>query len=285
MEEPNHMDFSELFLAYGRKPVVESGKEVMTMPHNAPNLQIISVTKGISNRISVFRNKPTHALVYKHTGASRYAFADNRILLQRGQMLFIPAGESYQVELACEEPSYYTAIQFSGQLPIDTPMRFDVENQAETESAFVRILRCWSIPSRANACQTMALLYGLLAQMMRMLDRAYVPKTKAAAIAPALQYMKEHIFDPELKINQLHLHCGMSDTYFRKLFHCVFQTSPQKYITASRMRQAKQILEEGTCTTVAEAGMLVGYSDPLYFSRVFRQHFAVAPSELLKQDL
>lgn len=245
-------------------------------------VQVLSVVKGISNRISMYHNKPNHVLVYKHTGASYYHFSDRSILLKQGQVLFIPKGQSYRVELACKEVSRYIAIQFMAEAILDEPHIFDVENQAEMENAFVRILHSWSSPSKTNSYRVLSLLFGILTRLSAILEYRYIPKSKMEDIAPAVQYMKEHIFDPDLKINDLHKLCNISDTYFRKIFHSIFKTSPQKYVTSSRMHQAKHILEEHTCASVAEAAMLVGYQDPLYFSRVFKNHFDMAPSELLR---
>ena len=245
------------------------------------SVQVLSVVKGISNRISMYHDKPNHVLVYKHTGASYYHFSDRSILLKQGQVLFIPKGQSYRVEIACEEVSHYTAIQFVAKAILEEPHIFDVENQAEMENAFVRILHSWSVPSKTNNYRVMSLLFGILTRLSAILEYDYVPKSKIVDIAPAVQYMKDHIFDPDLKICDLHKLCDMSDTYFRKIFRSVYKTSPQKYVTSSRMHQAKHILEEHTCASVAEAAMLVGYQDPLYFSRVFKKTFDIAPSELL----
>lgn len=246
------------------------------------SVKVLNVVKGISYPLSEYRNKPNHVLVYKHTGASYYFFEDRSILLKRGQVLFIPKGQSYRVELACDEVSHYTAIQFSAEEIIGEPHIFTVENQAEIENEFVRILHCWSISSKTNAYRVMSLLFGILARLSSILEYDYVPKSKLTDIFPAVQYMKEHIFDPDLRICNLHQLCGISDTYFRKIFRSVYKTSPQQYVTSCRMRQAKHILEEHTCASVAEAAMMVGYQDPLYFSRVFKKCFDISPSELLK---
>lgn len=245
------------------------------------SVQVLSVVKGISNRISVYHDKPNHVLVYKHTGASYYHFSDRSLLLRQGQVLFIPKGQSYHVELACQEVSHYTAIIFSAEAILDEPHIFDLENQAEMENAFMRILHSWSTPSKTNDYRVMYYLFGILMRLSAILEYHYIPKSKLEDISPAVQYMKDHLFDPDLKISDLHQHCDMSDTYFRKIFRSVYKTSPQKYVTSSRMHQAKHILEAHTCASVAEAAMLVGYQDPLYFSRVFKKTFDIAPSELL----
>ena len=245
------------------------------------SVKVLSVVKGISYQRSEYRNKPNHVLVYKHTGASFYHFEDRSVLLKKGQVLFIPKGQSYSVELAHEEESRYTAIHFSSEALLEEPHLFEVENQSEVENEFIRILYSWSTPTKTNDFRVISILFSIFSLLSAALEYAYVPKSKVAEIMPAVEYMKAHIFEPELKVSTLHLHCDMSDTYFRKIFCSVYKTSPQKYVTAFRMNQAKQILDEHTCGSVAEVAELVGYQDPLYFSRVFKRHFGMAPSTLL----
>lgn len=245
------------------------------------SVKVLSVVKGISYPRSEYHNKPNHVLVYKHTGASYYHFQSHSVLLKQGQVLFIPRGQSYRVELAHEEESRYTAIIFSSDVLLDEPHVFELENQSEIEHEFIRILHSWSTPTKTNDYRVISLLFSIFAHLSAVLEYAYVPKSKAVEIAPAVQYMKIHIFDPTLKVSTLHQHCDMSDTYFRKIFKSVYKISPQKYVTAFRMRQAKQILDEHTCKSVSEVAVLVGYQDPLYFSRVFKKCFDIAPSELL----
>ena len=81
-------------------------------------------------------------------------------------------------------------------------------------------------------------------------------------------------------VDTLHTLCGISDTYFRKIFIARFGTSPQKYIVNKRISQAKSMLEAGDFDTISEISASVGYNDPLHFSRAFKKKYGVAPSKL-----
>lgn len=52
---------------------------------------------------------------------------------------------------------------------------------------------------------------------------------------------------------------------------------PKKYITKERMKRAKELLLDGKYN-VSEVGEMVGYEDPLYFSRIFKKNMGVPPS-------
>ena len=59
-------------------------------------------------------------------------------------------------------------------------------------------------------------------------------------------------------------------------------TTPKDYIRTKRMARAAELLRSGEMTTVAEVAYKVGFSDALYFSRCFKQHFGVTPSKYQK---
>ena len=97
-------------------------------------------------------------------------------------------------------------------------------------------------------------------------------------IEPALEYMREHIYDSSLKIESLHRLCGISDTYFRKIFISRFDMTPQKDVTKERLARARLIIESGDYDTVSSVSESVGYIDPLYFSKAFRKQYGFPPT-------
>jgi AraC-like DNA-binding protein len=101
-------------------------------------------------------------------------------------------------------------------------------------------------------------------------------------IAPGIAYLEQHIFDPDLSIPTIAACAGISENYFRRQFQTVYGQSPQQYILATRLHQAKALLESGDLTTVQAAAAQVGYDDPLYFSRIFRKVKGLSPSQYRK---
>ena len=85
-------------------------------------------------------------------------------------------------------------------------------------------------------------------------------------------------FDQPLSVSELAAGEFLSEGRLRTLFRQRCGMSPQQYLTALRISTAKQLLEHPDIT-IAEVARSVGISDPLYFSRVFRAHTGVSPSE------
>jgi AraC-like DNA-binding protein/signal transduction histidine kinase len=71
---------------------------------------------------------------------------------------------------------------------------------------------------------------------------------------------------------------GVNGDYLGRLFHSFLGIAPWEYLGRYRTRVACILLEEGQLS-LAEVGARVGFTDPAYFSRVFRKFMGVGPRE------
>lgn len=71
---------------------------------------------------------------------------------------------------------------------------------------------------------------------------------------------------------------GMSDRHLRRLCLQAAGLSTHGFIAATRLREACRLLAY-TRMQVQEVGFALGFDDPAYFVRVFRQGMAMSPSE------
>ncbi|WKK71926.1 AraC family transcriptional regulator [Rathayibacter oskolensis] len=81
----------------------------------------------------------------------------------------------------------------------------------------------------------------------------------------------------EWTVDQLASVGAMSRTVLTERFRAAFGRSPAGYVTEVRMRRAKELLEAGR--SVSEASRALGYSSDDGFSRAFRRHVGVVPSQ------
>ncbi len=75
---------------------------------------------------------------------------------------------------------------------------------------------------------------------------------------------------------------GMSLSWFQRSFKETTGYTPMQYVITIRMNSAKKLLET-TDYGIADIAALVGYDDPLYFSRLFHKHSGASPSVYRKQ--
>ena len=93
----------------------------------------------------------------------------------------------------------------------------------------------------------------------------------------ATQYFSEH-FTEEISIEQYAMDKHLSTSWFIRSFKRYNGVTPMQYILNLRITNAKTLLRT-TTYSVAEVASIVGYDNPLYFSRLFKKQTGLPPSE------
>ncbi len=99
-------------------------------------------------------------------------------------------------------------------------------------------------------------------------------------IEDALHYFSEHYRDP-ISIEEYAAGHHMSACWFIRSFRQITGVTPMQYVLSLRMASARSLLESSRYN-ISEVAEAVGYDNPLYFSRLFRKHTGMSPSEYRK---
>ncbi|MCC7377572.1 MAG: AraC family transcriptional regulator [Verrucomicrobiales bacterium] len=95
-------------------------------------------------------------------------------------------------------------------------------------------------------------------------------------VAQSLDYMKQNLAK-RVRVHDLAKLAGLSVSHYTALFRELTGYAPMEYFIGMRMHQARQLLDT-TALSIKEIAALVGYDDPLYFSRAFHEVNDVSPS-------
>ena len=96
----------------------------------------------------------------------------------------------------------------------------------------------------------------------------------------ARRYFNEH-YSEQISIEDYAESRNMSVSWFQRNFKQIVNHSPMQYILTIRMNNAASLLESSDYS-MAEISTIVGYDNPLYFSRLFKKQKGVSPSEYRK---
>jgi YesN/AraC family two-component response regulator len=97
--------------------------------------------------------------------------------------------------------------------------------------------------------------------------------------AKALELFIRENFRRDIRLAEIAEQLGVTADYLGKAFKRHAGETPLKHIIRLRMNEAKQLLLSRPELDVRKIGELVGYEDQFYFSRVFKTHVGLYPSE------
>lgn len=95
-----------------------------------------------------------------------------------------------------------------------------------------------------------------------------------------ISFIEEKIGEPELSASLLCSEMGMSSSKLYRKVKELTDLAPNEFIRTIRLKKSAQLLKQKRYN-VSEVATMVGFNDPLYFSRCFKKQFGFPPSSLL----
>ena len=106
----------------------------------------------------------------------------------------------------------------------------------------------------------------------------------ASAQINEIKHYIDQNFSKPISYHTLYEKFGYSEKYIAYLFKKEIGVSPSKYIVSVRIQAAKQLLLRQPGILQKDVAQMVGFTDPLYFSRVFRDFVGMSPSRFVKEQ-
>ncbi len=104
-------------------------------------------------------------------------------------------------------------------------------------------------------------------------DNSDIPR----ALEKSIRYIHSS-YNKKISVPELAAIENLSNSRYIALFHQQMGASPMAYIIALRMDAATDLLRN-TDLSVKQIGILVGYHDPHFFSKLFKKYMGISPKE------
>lgn len=152
----------------------------------------------------------------------------------------------------------------------------------EYQQLFLQIIREFQVPK--PHCQELILL--LFKQILLLMYRHLEENTHAnrkiqKEVEHAVHFFNENLSSP-ISIQEYAVSQHMSTCWFIRNFKQYIGMTPMQYITSMRIAKARWLLEN-TDYNISEISALVGYENPLYFSRIFKKQTGRSPANYRKE--
>ena len=125
-------------------------------------------------------------------------------------------------------------------------------------------------------------LQELLLTVSRDMHKASSNQNMPDELKHILNYIEEHYYE-DITIDELSKIGLMNKLKLTRYFNEYLKCPPKKYLFNYRINKAKTLLLQ-TNHKVNEIAFSVGYSNPLYFSTIFRQETGLSPREFREQN-
>jgi transcriptional regulator GlxA family with amidase domain len=100
-------------------------------------------------------------------------------------------------------------------------------------------------------------------------------------VQKAVVVVEKNMSNPDFLVEDLHKEMGMSRIYFYKKLLALTDKTPSEFIRFIRLKRAAELLEKSQLF-VNEIAYQVGFNEPKYFRKYFKEEFGVTPNEYKK---
>lgn len=208
--------------------------------------------------------------------------------LEPGHIAIIPPNTTHIYHADPTDPWSLFWIHFDGPqcslvcdslgVNVNTPLLY-VADTNMMRQAFEEVYAC------LNYNHSDAGLLAMTSELMCLLSRiklnSSTPHRERQAqedrIQESIRFMEKHL-DMPIPLKDLAARAGQSVPHYSKLFRERTDQSPMAYFIQLKIRKACDLLYQ-TDLTIREIGEQLGYSDPYYFSRIFKKIQGIAPAK------
>lgn len=235
------------------------------------NVYTVFSPKG---REEIITDRKTYALSFCQSGQITYTHGGKRFVSDTAHAIILPQGQTYQ--LYGDKSGVFPVINFTSTNFISDTMILVPIKSPETYIKDFEKMKALSL-FEGNRTKIMSIFYGILHRLY--CDNIELP----GILCPAMEYLKTNYASHDLNNRMLADVCNISEVYFRKLFSCVYNTTPKQYITDIRIDRAKQLLSDGILK-INTIACECGFSNQYHFCRTFKTRTGMTPTEYMKRN-
>ena len=237
------------------------------------------------------RGRLDYQLLYIASGKTHFIINGvDRVVTAGHMVLYLPRQEQDYVYYGKDKPEVYW-VHFTGgdvknilrhyELPLDENIFY-----CGVSSVYAYLFKemMQELQTKKVGFQELLAMYlrqvFLLAQRSRLEQKPAISTYLQEEMEHARRYFNEHYNEP-ISIEEFALSRSMSVSWFLRNFKQVNGMSPMHYILMNRINNATSLLET-TDYNIAEISAIVGYDNPMYFSRLCKKQKGVSPTDYRK---
>lgn len=237
------------------------------------------------------RGRRDFQLIYVASGKAHFHFGEEERIVTAGHIVLYRPKEPQKYEYYGKDQTQVFWVHFTGNDVTnilrsygitDNKKVFYCGSSLDNQNLFRKMINELQM-SKENYAE---MLEMYLRQIFITMQRAFIgtiKKEKARVvdkIEKATVYFNEN-YSQEINIDEYAEQMHVSVSWFIRNFRESTGLTPMQYILSKRIYNAEILLQDPSYN-VSEISRVVGYDNPLYFSRIFKKAKGLSPSEYRK---
>ncbi len=228
---------------------------------------------------------PTYQLALKTGGRSHINYQGKELDFTGGSVLYLPMAKDrqhvvYEKEILEEGSSIVIFFHSPEALP-DEAHVYNVDTAGITAGLFRQLYNTWIRKQPTYSCDCMALFYRIIASLQRLCASDGSSEYYLKRLNKSVSYIQDHFCDTRMDQRMLAELSEMNYDYFRHIFKKIYHMSPVQYINQLKIRYSEELLFN-KLYSVQEISVITGFTSQYYFTRCFKNHTGLTPSQYRK---
>lgn len=222
----------------------------------------------------------SHRMLLVTEGNGQFLINGDLHSVEQGTLLFIFAGD----DLCLFSGSLvYIYIDYSGARADELHRRFEISPLTRAHNGFDGLIPLWqeSLARASDKTIDLASESILLYTFSRLSD---VSSEKNGIIGRIAEITEQDFGDPELSLSKIAEELRYHPKYLSHIFKEKMNMTYSEYLRSVRLKYAVTLFDHGI-DSVKNVALLSGFSDPLYFSKVFKDTIGVSPTVYVKNKI
>ncbi|MGN0154991.1 MAG: helix-turn-helix domain-containing protein [Lachnospiraceae bacterium] len=230
-----------------------------------------------------------YQIIYIASGKAHFNFdkSDKDTILPAGKMVIYQPKEYQKYAFYGKENADIYWIHFTGSNAKSILKDYGLINPTHVISAgfhpdyialFRKIILEMQMERSGSSTMTSLLIQQLFLEVYRQQETTGIRhRIIPAEVEAAIEYFHKNYYQPLVMDEYAKKH-NMSISTLSRMFKQHTGLTPLQYVLNIRLSTAKNLLKD-TDLTINEISNMVGYDNPLYFSRLFHKHVGMAPRD------
>lgn len=264
-----------------------SGYNDMTVPLaiNCCGYQVCKTKNYIMDRPE---GRVDYQIIYVYEGIGRFLLNGEIVSVPAGNiLLFPPHKPQYYAYLPSENPTIYW-IHFTGTNCDALLKKYQIQNCyvgkiVSLKILFQDIITELQLKNPLYEDLVINAFHKMLMIICRSHQQILMPNENNFSIDRLIIELNRN-YMKKWTISSMADFCKVSDGYFSHIFKKHTGNSPIAFLNRLRIEKAKFLLSSNTMN-ISTVSVLVGFDDPLYFSRTFKKITGIPPQNFLHKTL